>query len=124
MQFHDFNKIEGQAVNEAYLRKAIFGKALSIARVEVKQGETTRPHSHDTEEVIYVLKGRWLIHMPEGDVVLSDDQLLCIPAGVEHSSEVLEDTVAIDICSQHRTDWRYGSDKPLHHDPERYLWAV
>lgn len=124
MKVYDLNKLESDAVNSCYSRKAVYGDSVSVAKLEVMKGEVTQSHSHDTEEVIFVLKGAWLFHLPDGDALLGENQMLCIPAGVEHSSEVLEDTVAIDICSQNRPDWRSGQDKILHTNPEQFLWAV
>lgn len=124
MNFYDFNEIENDEVNTSYLRKAVYGETLTVAKVEVKKGETTDLHSHATEEAIFVLKGSWLFHLPDGDVTVSENQLLCIPADVEHSSEVLEDTIALDICSKNRPDWRSGQDKSLHRNTEQSLWAV
>ena len=124
MQVYDLNEVEIDEVNSSYLRKAVYGESLAVARVEVQKGAMTETHSHDTEEVIYVLQGAWLFHLPDGDVVLKENQMLCIPAGSEHSSEVLEDTVAIDICSKNRPDWRSGQDKALHSNPEQFLWGV
>ncbi len=124
MNFYDLKNVENDAVSSSYFRRAVYGESLAVARVEVQKGEITRPHSHDTEEVIYVLSGEWAFHLPDGDFTLRDNQMLCIPAGVVHSSEVLEDTVAVDICSKNRPDWRTGQDKPLHNNPEQFLWAV
>ncbi|MEZ5427496.1 MAG: cupin domain-containing protein [Pyrinomonadaceae bacterium] len=124
MKFYDLNTLENDEVSSSYLRKAVYGETLSVAKVEVKQGETTQTHSHDTEEVIFVLKGAWLFHLPEGDVVVRENQLLCIPPDVEHSSEVLEDTIALDICSKQRPDWLSGQDRILHINPEQFLWGV
>jgi len=124
MQFYDLNELEEDEVNTSYFRKAVYGESMTLARVDVRQGETTQPHSHQTEEMIFVLKGCWLFHLPDSDIELRENQLLRIPAGVEHSSEVLEDTIALDICSQYRADWLTGQDKALHNNPEQYLWAV
>lgn len=124
MKFYDLNELETDEVNPAYLRKVVFGESLTVAKVEVKEGEITQTHSHDTEEVILVLQGAWCFHLPNGDVTLRANQMLCIPQGVEHSSEVLEDTVALDICAKSRADWRTGQDKVLHNNPEQFLWAV
>ncbi len=124
MKFYDLNQLESDEVNASYLRKAVYGDTLALGRLEVQKGAVTLPHSHDTEEMIYVLQGAWLFHLPDGDVLLEPNQMVCIPAGVEHSSEVIEDTVAIDVCSTIRNDWRTGQDKPLHDNPEQFLWAV
>lgn len=124
MNHYDLNEVENDEVNSGYVRKVVRGESLTIARIEVKEGEITQRHSHDNEEVVYVLKGRWLFHLPDADVVLTDNQMLCIPADTEHSSEVLEDTIALDICSKTRPDWLSGQDKILHNNPEQFLWAV
>ena len=44
--------------------------------------------------------------------------------GIAHSSEALEDTVALDICAPRRSDWLTGADQSLHADPDQFLWAV
>lgn len=124
MKVVDMNTLEGDSVNPQYSRKAVYGDALTVAKIEVMKGEVTLPHSHDTEEMIYVLKGSWLFHLPDGDAIIGDNQMLCISAGVEHSSEVLEDTIAIDISSNTRPEWRSGQDRILHTNPEQSLWAV
>jgi quercetin dioxygenase-like cupin family protein len=124
MKVYDLNKLDGDAVNDSYNRQAVYGESVSVARLEVNKGEVTQAHSHDTEEVIYLLKGRWLFHLPDGDVTLTDNQMLCIPAGETHSSEVLEDSIAVDICSNIRPDWLSGQDRILHTNPEQFLWAV
>jgi hypothetical protein len=50
--------------------------------------------------------------------------MLWIPAGAEHSSVAMEDTLAVDISSSPRPDWKTGADRELHYDPDQYLWAV
>jgi mannose-6-phosphate isomerase-like protein (cupin superfamily) len=124
MKIHDFDALENDEVNSSYLRKAVYGESLSLAKVEVNQGETTQTHSHDTEEMVFVLSGEWLFRFPDGDVVVKANQMLEIPPGVEHSSIVLEDVVALDICAKHRPDWISGQDKVLHTNPDQTLWGV
>ncbi len=124
MRVYDLNEVETDEVSPSYLRKAVYGESLTVARLDVQKGEVTQTHSHDTEEMIYVLTGCWLFHLPDGDITLRDNQMICIPAGVDHSSEVLEDTVALDVCSKNRPDWRTGQDKILHRNPDQFLWAV
>ncbi|HKP86719.1 MAG TPA: cupin domain-containing protein [Blastocatellia bacterium] len=124
MGFYDWDKMKPEEISELYQRKLALGENIMVARVEVKQWAVTQPHSHESEEVIIVLKGAWQFHLPNGDVTLRDNQMLAIPPGVEHSSQVLEDTVALDICTPARLDWITGEDKFLHQDPDQYLWAV
>ena len=124
MGFYDWDRMRAEEITELYLRKVAIGDRLMVARVEVKEGAVTLPHSHASEEVIIVLKGAWRFRLPSGEVTLKENQMLCISPGVEHSSEALADTEALDICTPTRTDWMTGEDRPLHSDPDQSLWAV
>lgn len=124
MKYCELDELENADVSPSYLRKIFYGESLTLAKVEVQEGEVTKPHSHESEEIIFVLNGAWTFHLPDGDVTVRNNQLLCIPAGVEHSSEAIEDTVALDICSKLRPDWLSGVDKDLHSNPAHSLWAV
>ncbi len=124
MGLYDWDQLRTEEITELYLRKVAVGQNIVVARIEVKAGAVTQPHRHENEEVIIVLRGTWLFHLPTGDVTLTENQVLCIPPGTEHSSEAFEDVVALDICAGLRVDWLTGADRPLHNDPNQYLWAV
>jgi quercetin dioxygenase-like cupin family protein len=124
MGIYDWNDMPPEAISELYTRRMALGENMTVAMVDVKQWAVTQPHQHESEEVIIVLKGAWRFRLPEGEVVLGPNQMLHIPPGVEHSSEALEDTTAIDICSSRRVDWITGEDRTLHQNPDDFLWAV
>ena len=124
MGFYDWNRMEPEEISDLYMRKVAVGNNLTVAKVEVKEGSITLPHRHDNEEVIIVLQGLWRFRLPSGEVTLGENQMLSIPPGVEHSSEALADTVALDVCSAMRPDWLNGEDQVLHQDPDQSLWAV
>ena len=124
MPVYDFNTLQSEHLTDQYRRKMVQGENLSIARLEAARGSTTRTHKHRHEEVIILLKGSWRFRLPTGDVTLQPNQMLTIPSGTEHSSEVLEDVVAIDVCSPAREDLIYGEDRGLRYDPDQSLWGV
>ena len=124
MDLCDWDQMKAEQITELYQRKIARGESLTVARIEVKEGAITHPHSHAHEEMILVLTGSWRFYLPSGEVTVKADQMLCIPEGVEHSSLALEDTVAIDICAATRADWLSGADQSLHHDPDQSLWGV
>ncbi len=124
MKSYDWDHIKSDQITALYSRKLALGDNVTVARLDAKAGASTRMHSHDNEEVIGLLKGKWRFVLPSGDVTLEANQMLTIPPGVPHGSEVLEDAVAIDVCSPVRLDWLNGDDRFLHSDPEQFLWAV
>ena len=107
-----------------YLRKVAVGQNIAVSRVEVKEGSITQPHSHSNEEVVIVLEGAWRFNIAGREVTVRPNQMLIIPSEVEHSSEALKDTVALDICTPTRSDWISGEDQALRTDPDQNLWAV
>ena len=124
MGFYDWDRMKAEEITDLYERKVAIGENITVARVEVKGGAITHPHRHENEEMIFVLEGAWRFYLPSGEVTLYANQMLSIPPGVEHSSEALEDTLALDICAPIRPDWLTGSDRPLHYDPDQSLWGV
>ena len=124
MALYDLNKMRPDYLTPEYRRKVASGESLTLARLEAKQGSVTRPHQHEHEEVILLLKGSWRFQLPTGVVTLFPNQVLTIPRGIEHSSEVLEDVVAIDVCTPQRKDWISGEDRSLHGEADEGLWAV
>ena len=124
MGLYDWDRMKAEEITDLYQRKVAIGESVTVARIEVKEGAVTHAHSHENEEMVLVLKGSWRFLLPSGEVTLGPNQLLRIAPGIEHSSEALEDTVALDICAPARADWLDGADRPLHYDPDQSLWAV
>ena len=124
MQVFDWNKTADDAVTTGYQRKVVFLGGLTVARIKGEAGETTQAHSHDADELVVVLQGAWRFTVGDREVTLRDGQGLLIPAGVEHSAEMLEPTVAFDVCSGDRRDWLSGEDRHLHVNLDEFLWAV
>jgi quercetin dioxygenase-like cupin family protein len=121
MSTFNWNEVPADRVSSEYTRKLIFGQNLVVARIEGKAGAMTEKHVHDSEELVIVLEGAWRFFLPTGEETVRANEVLSIPAGVEHSSEMLEDTVALDVCTPARTDWLSGEDRYLHSD---FHWAV
>ncbi len=121
MNTYKWDELPADQLSADYVRKLVFGENLVVSRITGKAGAHTEAHVHDNEEMLIVLEGAWRFTLPSGDVTVRAGEVLSIPAGVQHSSEVLEDTVALDVCTPGRADWRSGEDRHLHND---YLWAV
>lgn len=62
-------------------------------------------HSHPHEQIGYLVKGRIRLTIGNDvhDVVPGDSW--CIPGDVQHSAEIIEDSVAIEVFSPVRVDY-------------------
>jgi quercetin dioxygenase-like cupin family protein len=97
-------------------RRLITGDQMMIAHVYLKVGAIVPKHSHENEQLTYILEGRMRFWFgdDEGEVVeIGAGEVLHIPAHLPHKAEALEDTLDVDVFHPPRQDWLDGSDAYL-----------
>ena len=97
-------------------RRLIPAERMTIGHVYLDKGCVVPKHSHENEQLTYILAGtlRFWLGDDEGEVVdVHAGEVLHIPAHIPHSAEALEDTLDVDIFSPARADWFDGSDAYL-----------
>jgi len=94
-------------------RRLIPAERMTIGHVYLDQGCVVPMHSHENEQLTYILEGtlRFWLGDDEAEVVdVRAGEVLHIPAHLPHRAEALEDTLDVDIFSPPREDWLDGSD--------------
>ena len=97
-------------------RRLIPAERMTIGHVYLDQGCVVPLHSHENEQLTYILEGtlRFWLGDDEGQVVdVKAGEVLHIPSNLPHRAEALEDTLDVDIFSPPRADWFDGSDAYL-----------
>jgi len=97
-------------------RRLISTERLMLAQVYLEQGCIVPTHSHENEQLTYILEGllRFSLGDDESQVVdVAAGEVLHIPSHVPHKAEALETTLDIDIFCPPRQDWLEGSDAYL-----------
>lgn len=105
-----------ERVTDMLDRRLITGERSMLAHVYLKKGCVVPFHSHENEQISYILEGAlrfWLGEQGEDEIVLRAGEVLVIPSRVRHKAEALEDTVDVDIFTPPRRDWLDGSDAYL-----------
>ena len=113
MSFYSWSKIPLEKVTDKLSRKIISGKKVMLAQVYLKKGCVVPAHSHESEQMTYILSGSMTLRLPDKEVTLNQGDVLNIPSGVEHSAVALEDTLDLDVFSPIREDWLKGTDDYL-----------
>src|ERR1700761_3519789 len=86
-------------------RKLVTGERMMIAHVYFKKGDDVPQHSHDNEQLTYVLSGAlrvWLGPHGEQEVVVRAGEVIVIPSNLPHRALALEDTLDVDVFSPPR----------------------
>jgi quercetin dioxygenase-like cupin family protein len=111
-----WDDIPRETVTDDIGRRLFTGKRMMLAQVYLDKGAIVPWHSHENEQLTWVVTGalRFLIGN-EGtddveDVLVSAGDVLYIPSNVPHRAEALEDTLDVDIFSPPREDWLKHTD--------------
>jgi len=108
LRVHRWDEIALEKVTEMISRKVISGQRATLTQVYFKKGALVPQHSHEAEQMTYVLQGvlRYLVDADE--VVVREGEVLHVPAGITHQAEALEDTFVLGVFSPPRHGWLDG----------------
>ncbi|HKY98011.1 MAG TPA: cupin domain-containing protein [Gemmatimonadaceae bacterium] len=111
-----WDEIPLETVTDMLDRRLITGDRMMLAHVYLKQGCIVPKHSHENEQLTYILEGALLFTLGEDqsvEVTVNAGEVLHIPSNLPHKAVALEDTLDVDIFSPPREDWLNKSDDYL-----------
>lgn len=114
--WHRWEEMPRERVSETLERRLITGERLMLAHVYLKKGSIVPRHAHENEQLTYILEGALRFWIGDDGAEVFDvraGEVLCIPSGVPHRAEALEDTLDVDIFSPPRQDWLDKTDAYL-----------
>lgn len=97
-------------------RKLVTGERMMIAHVYFESGQEVPRHSHENEQLTYILTGTlrfWFGARDEQEVTVRAGEVVVIPSNVPHRAVALEDTLDVDVFCPPREDWLSGTDAYL-----------
>ena len=105
-----------ERVNDLLDRRLITGERMMLAHVYLKKGAIVPLHSHENEQLTYILEGAlkfWIGSEAGETLVVRAGEVLVIPSNVPHKAEAVEDTLDVDIFCPPRQDWLDKTDAYL-----------
>ncbi len=116
VRHYRWDALPREELNPLIGRRLVTGERMMLAHVYLEQGAIVPRHSHENEQLTYILEGklRFFLGEDESEVVdVAAGEVLHIPSHVPHKAEALEDTLDLDVFSPPRADWLDGSDDYL-----------
>ena len=98
-------------------RRLISTERLMLAHVYLEKGCVVPKHSHENEQLTYILQGAlrfWIGEDGAQELIVRAGEVLVIPSNVPHKAEALEDTVDVDVFCPPRQDWLDHTDDYFH----------
>jgi quercetin dioxygenase-like cupin family protein len=111
VRLHRWDEIALEKITEMVSRKMVTGEREMLAQVYLKRGCLVPMHSHDSEQMTYVLQGALRFLIAGEEITVREGEVLHIPSSVAHQAEALEDTFELDVFSPVRRDWLDQADE-------------
>jgi unsaturated pyranuronate lyase len=105
-----------EALKPDLARRVISTERMMLAQVYLEKGCVVPKHSHENEQLTYIVEGLlrfWLGEDESETVDVAAGEVLHIPSHLPHRAEALETTLDVDIFCPPRQDWLAGSDAYL-----------
>ena len=116
VSFFRWDSMKKERVSDMLERRLITGDRMMLAHVYLKKGCIVPKHSHENEQLTYILEGAlkfWIGDDGAEEVTVSAGEVLLIPSNVPHKAEALEETLDVDVFSPPRQDWLDKTDDYL-----------
>ena len=114
-QFYRWDDMPKERVSDLLERRLITGDRMMLAHVYLEKGCIVPQHSHENEQLTYILSGalKFWIGEEMKEITVRAGEVLVIPSNVLHKAEALEDTLDVDIFDPPRQDWLDKTDDYL-----------
>src|SRR3954467_2551561 len=114
--FYRWDSMRKERVSDMLERRLITGDRMMLAHVYLAKGCIVPKHSHENEQLTYILEGAlkfWIGEDGAEELIVAAGEVLHIPSNVPHKAEALSDTLDVDIFSPPRADWLAKTDDYL-----------
>ena len=114
VRLHRWDEIALEKVTEMISRKIVTGEREMLTQVYLKKGALVPMHSHESEQMTYVLQGALKFLIKGEEITVREGEVVHISSWVEHQAEALDDTFELDLFSPIRQDWLDHTDDYFH----------
>ncbi|MDE2661009.1 MAG: cupin domain-containing protein [Acidobacteriota bacterium] len=108
--------MEKERLSDQLSRRIITADRAMLTHVYLDKGAVVPMHSHDNEQITYVISGVlrfWIEDEDSEPIDVKAGEVLVLPSWVPHKAIALEDTLDVDIFTPPRQDWLDGTDDYL-----------
>ena len=100
-----WEELPAEKLKGGLTRRLITSDRMMIAHVHFKKGDDVPRHSHENEQITYILEGALHFRLGangERELIVRAGEVLVIPSYLPHSAVALEDTLDVDVFNPPR----------------------
>ncbi|MDJ0622738.1 MAG: cupin domain-containing protein [Desulfocapsaceae bacterium] len=87
------------------IKTLVYGRNTLTAKFKLKKGSSLPMHSHPHEQTGYLISGKMEFVIAGEQHTAEPGDIWCIGGDIDHSAEVLEESVVIEVFSPVREDY-------------------
>ena len=87
------------------LKTLVYGEKTLFSEFKLAKGALLPRHHHPHEQTGYLVSGRIRLTIDEEQFEVEPGDSWCILSNLEHSAEILEDSVAVEVFAPVREDY-------------------
>ncbi|MDX9800852.1 MAG: cupin domain-containing protein [Spirochaetia bacterium] len=95
-----------EAIKGIDIRTLVYGDKTLMAEIKMKGGSLLPSHSHPSEQTGFLVSGKIILHFDGIAHEMTKGCSWCIPSDVMHHAEIIEDSVAVEVFSPVREDYK------------------
>ncbi len=88
-----------------WMKPLVHGSKTLLSEINFEKGSTVDLHSHPHEQTGYLISGHFKLSVGDKSFEVRPGDSWCIPGGVKHKAEFIEDSVAIEVFSPIREEY-------------------
>ena len=105
MKLYNWHEVAVEQLGSGITRQLLTVENMMLAQIFVPQGVIFPAHRMSSEQLTLFVKGSAVYESQNNKIEAHGGDIVHIPAGTEHSDQVVEDTIVLDIFSPPRQDW-------------------
>ena len=105
MKLYKWQDVAVEQLGGGITRQLITTDNMMLSQIFVPGGVAFPAHRMASEQMTIVVKGSATDQSEQSRLEARAGDIVHIPAGIEHSDRVVEDTIVLDIFSPPRRDW-------------------
>ena len=97
MKLATVDQLRAKEVRDGVSRRVFTGDGATLAWTTLEPGHAPRPHSHEHEQIVYIISGRVRFTVGDDVAEVGPGDVLLVPPGVQHFAETIGSEPAVDL---------------------------
>ncbi len=94
-----------QALPGIWIKTLVYGEKTLLTEFRMDKGSALPRHAHPHEQTGYLVRGQVRLTIGNETFTAEPGDSWCIPGNIEHSADILADSVAVEVFSPVREDY-------------------